>query len=169
MKTEMAIALTATAISALALLGVAISVREQVRQTRITQMQSVKSHQLELFRVAYEYPELQAGWSRTVDRPKEEWRLRTYVNLVFGYLQMGYAIGHIPDGDVKRLLANRFRTRLGRDYWASSGYAFRDSATTRRAKRFYRFAEKEYRDALSVPPVDDDPAPPASRDLSAQA
>jgi Family of unknown function (DUF6082) len=148
-------------IAGVALLAVASSLLMQARQTRIAQIQSMRYLQVELFRMAYEYPDLQEGWSRSIDFPYPEWRKRTYMNLVFQYLRMGFEVGDMSQASLERTLTNRFRTQFGRDYWSVAGERFQiDAAGNRKSRRFYKTAQKVYEQALSEPPLPEPPAPP---------
>ena len=145
-------------VAGLALLTIGISLFQGRRQTRIAQLQAARTTQLELFKLAYEYPDLQEGWGRSVDLPYEEWRKRTYLNLIFMYLRMNYAMREMDDDGLRRTLANRFRTQPGRDHWQSSRDAFSTESTDRRDRRFARIADDEYAKALATPPLADPPS-----------
>lgn len=160
MSIEAVVNLTATGLSALGLIAIAVSLLLQVRQTKILQTQAVMTHQLELLRLAYENPDLQEGWSRSVDLPYDQWRRRTYMNLIFMYLRMGYKIGEFTDQSLERNLTNRFRTHAGRAYWSSASRAFRIGARTRADRRFYEMAQSIYEDSLRQPPLGDDEQSP---------
>jgi hypothetical protein len=131
-------------LAGLAFLAVAVSLLMQARQTRVAQLQAAHAMRLELFRLAYEHPDLQEGWSRSVDLPYPEWRLRTYVNLVFAYLRMGYEMQTISEPALRRALRNRFQTSLGRAYWEGARNAWRTGAHGRRQRNFYQLSEKMF-------------------------
>lgn len=142
-------------LSGLALLSIGTALFYQARQTKATQLQAARTMQLELFALAYNHPDLQAGWSRSIDVPYPEWRKRTYINLVFQYLRMSHLIGELPDRDLRRALANRFKTQLGRDYWSSAQEAMTSAATGRRDRKFVEIANREYLTALHTAPLSD--------------
>jgi Family of unknown function (DUF6082) len=145
----------AALLSGLALTAIGISLFYQARQTTIAQLQAARTLQLELLKLAYEHPDLQEGWSRSVDLPYAEWRKRTYMNLVFMYLRMNYVMRNTTDADLHRMMSNRFRTRPGREYWADAHAAFSAGVNNRRDKRFFDVTESEYQKALKTPPLDD--------------
>ena len=148
-------------LAGLALVAIAFSLAYQARQTRIAQLQSARSMQVELFALAYEYPELRAGWSAGGDVPFDRWKVRSYMNLVFQYLSMDHQMGTLSDAGLRRNMSNRFSTQLGRDYWATARSAWEISATNRRKRRFYRIADEAYAAALLEPPSGP-PIPPGS-------
>jgi hypothetical protein len=148
--------LASALLSGIALLSIGTALFYQARQTRATQLQAVRMMQLELFRLAYDHPDLQNGWSRSVDIPYPEWRQRTYVNLVFQYLRMSYLIGELPDRDLHRTMTNRFKTQLGRDYWSTARSANASGATGRRDRKFFEIADQTYLSALSIPVLPDE-------------
>lgn len=142
--------LTSAILSGFAFLSIFVTLTYQVRQTATTQQQAARSMQLELYRLAYEYPDLKQGW-RDDDLPHSEWRLRTYINLIIMYLRMLYLTGAINERELRRTLANRFRTQPGKDFWRSSRSAFMDTYATRKEKKFVIIADEEYQKALKNP------------------
>lgn len=131
-------------LAGLAFLAVAVSLLMQARQARVAQLQAAHAMQLELFRLAYEHPDLQEGWSRSVDLPYPEWRLRTYVNLVFAYLRMSYEMQTLSEPALRRALRNRFQTSLGRAYWEGARNAWRTGARGHRQRNFYQLSEEAF-------------------------
>jgi hypothetical protein len=73
------------------------------------------------------------------------------MNLVFAYLQMAYIIGTSTTADLRRILANRFRSEVARDYWARAGSAFLGGAFDRQTQEFYRIVQSEYERAMQKP------------------
>jgi hypothetical protein len=152
MSAEAILSLTATALTALALVAVAISVRVQIRQSRVAEVQAVRTQHMELFRMAFDHPDLQAGWGHEIDVPNSEWRITAYTNLTFTYFLMGYDIGHWPAGELRQILEKRFRFQADRDYWRSAAPAFRAMRSPRRPS-FYAVAQSAYDKAIQSPPV----------------
>lgn len=142
-------------LSGLAFLGIAISIFYQGRQITVSQLQATRTLQLELLKLSYEHPDLQESWSRSLDTPYPEWRKRTYMNLIFMYLRMGYVMHESTDAGLHRTMANRFKTRRGREYWSNARTAFLAGAGSRRDKNFFRIADQEYSRALQGPPLEE--------------
>lgn len=150
--------LASAALAALALIFVGSGIIHQARQTKIAQLQTSRAMQLELVKMALEDPTLQEGWTGSVDLPYDEWRIRSYLNLIVMYLRMTFVIGEISEKELRRTMTNRFRTQLGRDYWQQSRHAHLTAATTRREHDFFRISEEMYEEA-SRSPVLADPKP----------
>jgi len=144
----------AALLSGLAFLGIAISIFYQGRQITVSQLQATRTLQLELLKLAYEHPDLQESWSRSLDVPYPEWRKRTYMNLIFMYLRMGYVMHETTDASLHRAMANRFNTQMGREYWSGARPAFEAGARSRRDTNFFRIADQEYDRAIQSPPLD---------------
>jgi hypothetical protein len=144
----------AALLSGLAFLGIAISIFYQGRQITVSQLQATRTLQLELLKLAYEHPDLQESWSRSLDVPYPEWRKRTYMNLIFMYRRMGYIMHETTDASLHRAMANRFKTQMGREYWSGARLAFAAAAGSRLDKNFFRIADGEYEKAILNPPLD---------------
>jgi hypothetical protein len=143
----------AALLAGLAFAAIAISLFYQARQTTVAQLQAARTFQLELFRLAYEHPDLQDTWYRSDELPLGEWRKRTYINLVFMYLRMSYLMREITDAGLHRSMANRFRTQLGRTYWLGARQAFETGIKDSRDKRFFQIADHEYEEAIQNTPL----------------
>jgi Family of unknown function (DUF6082) len=145
----------AALLSGLAFLGIAISIFYQGRQITVSQLQATRMLQLELLKLAYEHPDLQESWSRSLDVPYPEWRKRTYMNLIFMYLRMGYVMHETTDASLNRAMANRFKTQMGREYWSGARLAFAVGARNRRDRNFFRITDQEYNKAIQNPPPEE--------------
>ena len=144
----------AALLSGLAFLGIAISIFYQGRQITVSQLQATRTLQLELLKLAYEQPDLRESWGRSLDIPYPEWRKRTYMNLIFMYLRMGYVMHETTDASLHRMMANRFDTQIGREYWTNARLAFEAGARSRRDRSFFRITDQEYEKAIQGPPLD---------------
>jgi Family of unknown function (DUF6082) len=145
----------AALLSGLAFLGIAISIFYQGRQITVSQLQATRTLQLELLKLAYEHPDLQEAWGRSLDAPYLEWRKRTYMNLIFMYLRMGYVMHETTDASLHRTMANRFKTQMGREYWENARLAFSVGAKSRRDRSFFRIVDQEYNKAIQHPPLEE--------------
>lgn len=155
----------AALLSGIALLGVAASIFYQNRQNSIAQLQASRTMQMELMRMAYEIPELQESWSKSINVSYSEWRKRTYMNLIFMYLRMGYVTRGTTDEGLHRMMANRFKGREGRDYWRSARMAFELDTSSLLEKKFFRITEQEYAAALEIPPLESNSGPNYRKNL----
>jgi hypothetical protein len=151
-------------LSGLAFIAVAATVFMQFRQTRISQLQAVNATQIELFRTAYDHPDLQTAWrgSPVSKLSSTMWRRHTYLNLVFRYFQLGYELRVISDGAIRQGAAERFGTQFSRDYWANGRIMWANSANSVRQRRFIKIIDEAYQSAASDPPTSEpqeDPEP----------
>jgi hypothetical protein len=145
--------LASAVLSGIALVSIGLSLAQQAKQTKIAQLQAARAMQMELFSMAYEHPELRVGWGASLQLPHLEWRQSTYTNLVFMYIKTAYLIGDFNDQDIRRAMANRFKTQLGRDFWAQVSDSYRIAATTRKERRFLALTNEEYQRALRIAPL----------------
>jgi hypothetical protein len=145
----------ASLLSGLAFIAIGVSLFYQAHQTRIAQLQTTRTFQLELFKLAFDHPDLQSSWSRSVDLPYSEWRKTVYINLIFMYLRMSYVMREINDTELRRSMTNRFHTEPGRKYWKESRQGFEASLNDRRDRRFFEITEHEYQKAILSPPLEE--------------
>ena len=144
----------ATILAAVALIGVSGSLFIQAQEIRSARVQATLDAQFELFRVAFEYPELQDVWSPRGDFASQEWRKAIYLNLIFRYFEAGFIHAAISKPELRRLLQDRFSLPGGRNYWRRARGSWATNATTRRRRNFVRIAEEEWRAALKEWRVD---------------
>jgi hypothetical protein len=83
-------------LSGLAVVGVAISLIVQTRQLRAAQIQGMRVMQLELMRMLLDDPALAAVSPTSLGVSQEQWRREIYLNLLFKYLELGYATKYVP-------------------------------------------------------------------------
>ncbi|SHN45928.1 DUF6082 family protein [Cryptosporangium aurantiacum] len=138
----------AVILSAVALIGVSGSLFFQAEQIRSERIQATLDAQFELFRVAFEHPDLQDVWSPRTDFDSGEWRRAIYLNLIFKYFEAGFTHGAISEPELRRLLQDRFSLSAGRSYWLRSRGGWASNATTRRRRRFVRLADAAWQSAL---------------------
>jgi Family of unknown function (DUF6082) len=153
-------------LAGVALLAVAVSLIYQARQTKVGQLQAVHSMQLELVALAYDNPDLMAGWTSGSGTSYAEWRKNTYLNLIFRYLRMDYELGNLSDKGLQRNMRNRFKSILGRTYWSEAKSAWEIASDNRRRRRFYEITETAFKESLSEPP---EPTPTAPDDSEKDA
>jgi hypothetical protein len=123
-------------ISALALGGVALSLLLQVRQLKIAQLQASRAAQLELVKLAIENPGLNDTTDRWTADPAGYPR-HAYVNLVFKYLELSFAIGALSERSVRVQVAYLFDSTYSREWWHTAAReVFFTEANSGRERRF---------------------------------
>jgi len=138
-------------LSGVALCVLAVSVRVQVQQTTVSQLQAARSMQLDLIRMAVEDPEYRAVLGEDLmSLGSSRWKEHTYLNLWIMYLQMAYLTGAFDDDGVRRALKGEFFNGVaGRRYWPVARVAFRAEASTRQHSRFLLLVEETYQDVCA--------------------
>jgi hypothetical protein len=141
----------AALLAALALCALAVSIRLQVRQTRVSQLQAARTMQLDLIRMAIQDPEYRRVLGQELlDLGMTRWKEHTYLNLWIMYLQMAYLTGAYDDTGIRRVLTDEFfNGASGLRYWPVARKAFDAEATTRRHRRFFDLVEAAYLVAAS--------------------
>ncbi|WP_328472278.1 DUF6082 family protein [Actinoplanes sp. NBC_00393] len=147
--------LASAVLSGAALLTIALSLVHQANQTRIAQKQASRTMQLELFRLAYQYPDLQEVWAKEAGIPHGQWRKDTYRNMIFMYLRMLYAMRESNDASLRRMMTNRFKSRPAREYWAATRGAHAAAINGRRDRRFFALTDEAYQQSLNTPALPD--------------
>ncbi|MEU8340049.1 MULTISPECIES: DUF6082 family protein [Micromonospora] len=140
---------SSTAISMIALAGVALSLLMQRKQTRISQVQASRTMRLELVKPALDDPELLAAWGYREETPAAEARLRAYTNLVFAYLLTAFDLGTITEPELRSEMRRKFESGKIRDFWKNSRQAYLEPSFQSRERLFARIVDDAYRAALS--------------------
>jgi hypothetical protein len=154
MTLERVLSLVAGLASGIGLAVLGVSVLVQARQARIAQLQAVRMHQFELFRLAYEQTDLQNVLGRTSEMGPAEWRQHTYLNLIFRHFEMAYLIKGVTRGDLKRVMEETFRDSFAQKYWDHAGPDFMLNAGSRRARGFHRLVQSAYDRAATAATTD---------------
>jgi hypothetical protein len=138
-------------LSAVALCVLAGSTVVQASQTRINQLHSARSFQLELLRMALDNPDYRETLG--VDLSKlgtQQWRHHAYLNLWMMYLQMNFLTGATDEQGARRFLsAEFFNGPLGLEFWKRARAAFEGESSTRQQRRFFRVVDEEYNKGVS--------------------
>ncbi len=139
-------------LAAIALCVVAYSAWLQVRQTQVSQLQSARTLQLELLRMAIERPEYRSVLGDDLLRlDAQRWREHIYMNLWIMYLQMAFITGALDEEGVRRILAGElFNGTAGIEYWPLARPAFQAEAASRRHQRFVRLVDEEHAKATAT-------------------
>jgi hypothetical protein len=128
--------------------GVAVSLLLQTRQLQVGQIQGMRNMQLELMRMLLDDPILASVSPKSHDIPREQWRQEIYLNLLFKYLEMGYATNYVGEDGVRSHLREQFDVKSARLYWERAGPLWEQNATSKHRRRFFELVEVEYRAAV---------------------
>ncbi|WP_433077939.1 DUF6082 family protein [Dactylosporangium sp. CA-052675] len=152
-------------ISALALLGVAVSLVIQQRQHRMTEEQFVRQRHAELVRLTLDNDKYLFSWGE-VPPPGYDTALLGFSNLIVSYWLMLWRIGNIDETTLRRNARRLFNGQVGRDQWRLGGPDW--TTPDGRSARFVAIMDEELQAAVaggpptSVPPRS---GPPPSEPL----
>lgn len=145
----------AALLSALALIGVALSLLTQNRDSRVAREQAIRSQHRDLVRMGFD-PSLMwvVSGSRSLRSEDTELRAlqRRYANLWVQHWGSMYELGVMSETAVRtELRRSLFSGDVGRDYWANTG-SLPYYNGTRRIRRYYKIVNDEYNRAVSAGP-----------------
>jgi Family of unknown function (DUF6082) len=141
-------------LSALALLGIAVSVRLQVREHFANRHQIVRTQHFRLLELALENPE------RYMPAIGFDWRKRTidemcqylYTTMIVNYHHTGYSLGVTPEEALRgEVFPDIFATESGRKWWTAAAQDWRSA----RPGKFVTILDEEYEKAIleKKPPI----------------
>ena len=133
--------------SALALVGVAVSLLLQQRQLRANQIQTARMVHLEIVRLAIENPDLPISKSQ-LDRTPEGVRKTSYIYLQFVMLRFLFSAHLFPEEGLRLHRRTHFANEMIRSWWLTARTHYRAESITRRDSRFVMIVDDEYRTAL---------------------
>jgi hypothetical protein len=144
------IAAISAAVSSFALVAVAIAVKIQAKQARISQHQASLTFQLELIKLAVSDPSL-----RTILDPNSspEYLFR---NLGHRYLRMLHHFGDVPPAGISAAISSMEMSDEARDWWSSTRLNYLLEATSRKDIEFVRIVDLCYRRDEPVAEADPD-------------
>ncbi|MEH1125250.1 DUF6082 family protein [Micromonospora sp. CPCC 206061] len=131
-------------LSGLAVVGVAISLIVQSRQLRVGQIQAMRVMQLELMRLLLEDPMLATISPTSLGVSREQWRREIYLNLLFKYLEMGYATKYVPEGSLREHIRDQFQVEGARVFWGRARPLWASNRSNNARRRFFDIVEAEY-------------------------
>jgi hypothetical protein len=143
-------------VSALALLGIAVSLVIQQRQNRMMEEQAVRQRHSELVRLTIEDQRFLYSWG-AVPTSDSDPALLGFSNLIVSHWLMLWRIRNIDEATLRRNAQAFFAGSVGRDHWRHSGPGW--ATPDRRSTRFVAIMTEELEKAvaagppLSVPPA----------------
>jgi TPR repeat protein len=125
-------------VAALALVGVAVSIFIQARETRHGRVVAARTRHYELTRMAMENPLYMRAYSTSTSSEDDD-RLMAYINLLLEFWRMMWEFDDFPANHLGEVTApNLFATAAGRDYWHRFGEALSGSySDTKKNREFY--------------------------------
>ncbi|MFF3417477.1 DUF6082 family protein [Streptomyces sp. NPDC002698] len=161
---------TSAIVSALALVGVAVSLGVQNRQARADQVQGIRSYYLELVRLELDDMALfQPVWGDTDIVDPYQRKRHVYADLMMNYAWMGFEIGTIRESLLRDMLAGMFTGEAGRHYWNRAHTSWiAGSSGSRVGRRFLAIVGEEHARAVASGPPTHSPiaSPPPAAPIS---
>ncbi|WP_344085522.1 DUF6082 family protein [Luedemannella helvata] len=139
----------AAVLSAIALLGVGISVFLQARQARHSRILAQREQHAGLIMAALDDPVLLECWGHPAASAVEARRI-TYVNLIISSWETSWLLGQMTEVAVTAAAMSLFSRTPGRSYWEKHGEA-RRAVSDRRLRRFIRLVDDAYVEAVKLP------------------
>lgn len=140
-------------VAGVGLLVIAFQQRQQAEEARIAGLQADREAQVALLRMQADNRNLLGCWgaSELDDDPFTRER-HDYVNMIFTKWEISHEGKRMGDVAVRNAAAEAFTTEINRAYWASSRDDRFGTSETKRALRFHRIVDEEYRKAIAGPP-----------------
>jgi hypothetical protein len=143
-------------LSAIALLGVSLSLLVQARQARTERIRITRERQMELLKIILEAPDIYYPVVGTRRRPTIDARRSTFSNMWFNYARLGFHTGVVSETDLREdILQRSFAGEPMRKWWAGARRSYEGRIIEdRKERRFIEIADEEYRKAVSTgPPI----------------
>jgi len=143
-------------LAALALVGVALSVLFQSRESRHARLDAARARQSELVRLAMDNP-LYFETQMPLMASDDQKRLMSYINLELQYWAMLWEFGDLSEAELHHHLATGlFATQIGLHYWKLFGSSRLEYiGNTRRQHDFNRLVDEVYRETATSTSIDD--------------
>lgn len=147
-------------LAVLALIGVAMSLVFQARESRAMREHAIRDANTEMLKMAMEDPDYAECWGGNLSAgdPREQ-RQSMYVNMILNQWEMAYETGSVGETHIRALAALLFEGRVPWEFWQDARELRLETAESRRAKRFHRMIDEEFQRAPEPPPLPE-PAPP---------
>ncbi|MGW5556139.1 DUF6082 family protein [Micromonospora sp. NPDC003944] len=132
---------SATIVSALALIAIALSLRMQVVEARAQRRENHRTYHMQLLTMAIQDPSLADCVPSNFGNGHDKKKLY-YMNLWFWWWSYNYSAGLMPEEQVRRSIAFFAGSELGRHY-IDTHVEWRDSTVDRSQKEFFRIVDEE--------------------------
>jgi len=141
-------------LSAVALLGVSISLLVQTRQARTERVRITRERHIELLQIILSDPDVYYPVTGGEKWSTINMKQITFSNMWIHYAQVGFVMGVLSEEDIRvDLLQPAFEGEPMRKWWASARKSLDGRAVQdRRERRFIQLVDDEYRKAISAGP-----------------
>lgn len=142
-------------LAGLALIGVAVSVLLQLRETRFNRLEAGRTRHHELIRLAMDNPSYFDLFASPAFSPNATVDIRrsiAYINLYLQFQQMLWEFSDISETDIRSTARSLFSTSVGRDYWQQYGQIRLQNDNTKREREFDQTIDLVYKQAIASGP-----------------
>lgn len=141
-------------LAVLALVGVAVSLVFQARESRATREQAFRDANTEMLKMAMDDPDYAECWGGNLapGEPRAQ-RQSMYVNMILTQWEMGYETGAIGETHIRALAERLFEGRVPWEFWRRVRELRLETAESRRARRFQRIIDEAFQRAPEPAPV----------------
>lgn len=141
-------------LSVLAVLGVAVTLVLQARDSRALRLQAIRESHIRLLEMAMNDPELNKVWGPSgLSDPFVQQRQNMYANMILSQWEMSYATRTLTDDHLKLLAAEFLSGTIGREFWRIARQARLDTSEGKLNRRFHEIIDEEYQRLLTVPAI----------------
>lgn len=141
-------------LSVLAVIGVAITLVLQARDSRAIRLQAIRESHTRLLEMAMRDPELNKVWGPSgLSDPFVLQRQNMYANMIISQWEMSYATRTLTDGHLKLLAAEFLSGTIGRDFWSLARRARLDTSESKLNRRFHEIIDEEYQRLQNTPAI----------------
>ncbi|GAA4624554.1 hypothetical protein GCM10023196_025160 [Actinoallomurus vinaceus] len=139
-------------LSVLAVIGVAVTLVLQARDSRSIRLQAIRESHTRLLEMAMNDPELNKVWGPSgLSDPFVQQRQSMYANMIVSQWEMSYATRTLTDDHLRLLAAEFLSGTIGRDFWTLARRARLDTSESKLNRRFHEIIDEEYRRLLNTP------------------
>ncbi|WP_345555547.1 DUF6082 family protein [Streptomonospora halophila] len=141
-------------ISVLALVGVAVTLVFQARETRHSVEESRRQAMGELLQMAMDDPDLDECWGPVpADEDPKARKQQLYTNMIVTQWGTAFRAGAMPERRLRANAAEMFRGPVGRAYWAAARESRLRTTGRRLDRRFNEILDEEYQKAGPAEPA----------------
>jgi hypothetical protein len=132
-------------LAAIGLTGLVATIRLQVRESRISRADAIRSRHFELIRTVLDDPVLaETSYGAMKFSSIERRRQGIYINLLLRFWLMLWELDTLPEGRLRSYVSDMLKTESGKEYWENF-HVGSNGDGSKKEKRFYRIIDEEYR------------------------
>lgn len=136
-------------LAVLALGGVAVSLTLQAREAKATREQALRGLHADLLKMAMDDPVYRVCWGPFfASQDQTAARQHMYTNMIISHWQLTFEVGTAGERHIREVAAVFFAGEIGRRFWRDGRDLRLKAEQGRRARRFHRILDEEYRRAV---------------------